>query len=107
MAEKDSKQSQAPRALQVSAPSELKPFETNLQRREKIVIGRGTECDVVIQDLKASRRHCQLTRKQDGFLLEDLGSKNGTYVNGERITEPMVLTSTNTFKIGDTVFYLT
>jgi len=65
------------------------------------------DCDVVIQDLKASRRHCQLTRKESGFLLEDLGSRNGTLVNGTKITQPMLLKVNQTFQIGDTMFYLT
>ena len=81
-------------------------IETSLQRRDSVVIGRGVECDVVIQDAKASRRHCQLTRREDGFLLEDLGSKNGTYVNAERISAPVLLKTSQTFKVGDTVFYL-
>jgi len=79
---------------------------SRLRRRNSVVIGRGSECDVAIKDAKASRRHCQLTRKENGFLLEDLGSKNGTYVNGRRITEPVVLKHNETFKIGETIFYL-
>jgi pSer/pThr/pTyr-binding forkhead associated (FHA) protein len=94
-----------PRELQMSTGAERTLVE-NLQKRESVVIGRGTECDVVIQDLKASRRHCQLTRKEDGFLLEDLGSRNGTLVNGVKITQPILLKGNQTFQIGDTMFYL-
>lgn len=94
-----------PSELQMSTGSE-RTFLGNLQKRDTVVIGRGTECDVVIQDLKASRRHCQLTRKADGFLLEDLGSRNGTFVNGVKITEPILLKGNKTFQIGDTMFYL-
>ena len=60
----------------------------------------------MVQDAKASRRHCELRRQGEGFLLTDLDSKNGTYVNGQRITEPVLLQSKGTFKIGDTIFYL-
>ena len=95
-----------PRALKMSSGPEKQLIETNLQRRDSVVIGRGTECDVVIHDLKASRRHCQLTRSSDGFLLEDLGSRNGTFVNGVKITEPVLLKANHTFQIGDTMFYL-
>ena len=98
--------SQIPNALKVSEGPEHKLIETSLQRRESVVIGRGTDCDVVIQDLKASRRHCQLTRREEGFLLEDLGSRNGTLVNGVKITEPILLKVNQTFQIGDTMFYL-
>lgn len=95
-----------PRALKVSGGQEKGLVETNLQRRDSVVIGRGTECDVVIQDLKASRRHCQLTRNEAGFMLEDLGSSNGTLVNGQKIVAPMLLKANQTFQIGDTMFYL-
>jgi pSer/pThr/pTyr-binding forkhead associated (FHA) protein len=99
-------QPQVPSALKVSDGPEIKLFETSLQKRDTVVIGRGMDCDVVIKDVKASRRHCQLTRKPDGFLLEDLGSRNGTLVNGVRITEPVLLKANQTFQIGDTMFYL-
>ena len=95
-----------PSALKMSSGGVQNIIETSLQRRDSVVIGRGTECDVVIQDLKASRRHCQLSRKDEGFLLEDLGSRNGTYVNGEKITAPVLLKAKHTFQIGDTMFYL-
>lgn len=70
------------------------------------MIGRGVECDVVIKDAKASRKHCRLVRKEEGFVLEDLGSKNGTYVDGKRISEKIAMKPQQTFKIGDTIFYL-
>lgn len=81
-------------------------FSANLERRESVVIGRGLDCDIVIRDVKASRRHCKLTRQAGSFLLEDLNSKNGTYVDGVRIKDPILLNMNQTFKIGDTMFYL-
>ena len=97
--------SHLPNALTVSVGEDTTIFDA-LQRRNSVVIGRAPDCDVVIQDLKASRRHCQLTRKEDGFLLEDLGSRNGTLVNGAKITQPVLLKVNHTFQIGDTMFYL-
>jgi ABC-type multidrug transport system ATPase subunit len=49
------------------------------------VIGRGYGCDLIVTDAAVSTRHCRLTQQGDGFLLEDLGSRNGTWVNGNRI----------------------
>lgn len=49
-------------------------------------IGRSLQCAVVIQDPDVSREHASITRVDGGFLLQDLGSRNGTSVNGERIT---------------------
>jgi pSer/pThr/pTyr-binding forkhead associated (FHA) protein len=51
------------------------------------IIGSAGDCDVVVEQPRVSRRHCRLTELDDGYLLEDLGSSNGTYVNGVRITE--------------------
>jgi pSer/pThr/pTyr-binding forkhead associated (FHA) protein len=96
-----------PRSLSTGSGSPEQLVETSLQKRDSIVIGRGSECDVVIHDMKASRQHCKLSRQDTGFLLEDLGSRNGTLVNGQRITQPVLLTANHTFQIGDTMFYLT
>jgi pSer/pThr/pTyr-binding forkhead associated (FHA) protein len=95
-----------PQELQMGTGADRTLVHSDLQKRDSVVIGRGIECDVVIQDLKASRRHCQLTRKEDGFLLEDLGSRNGTLVNGVKIAAPILLKCNQTFQIGDTIFYL-
>jgi pSer/pThr/pTyr-binding forkhead associated (FHA) protein len=88
------------------AEGDAAPIQTKFGRRTEIIIGRGAECDLVIKDAKASRKHCRLVRKEDGFLLEDLGSKNGTFVDGRKISAPAGLKPNQTFKIGDTVFYL-
>ncbi len=47
-----------------------------------LTIGRDAECDIIIPDRQVSRLHARLTRVDDGFQIEDLGSKNGTHVNG-------------------------
>ena len=49
---------------------------------EALVIGRLPECDVVLADSNVSRRHAELRRKGDGVFVTDLGSTNGTKVNG-------------------------
>jgi DNA-binding winged helix-turn-helix (wHTH) protein len=45
-------------------------------------IGRGEDCDVVLPDRQVSRNHLRIIRDDMGYAVEDLGSKNGTYVNG-------------------------
>jgi pSer/pThr/pTyr-binding forkhead associated (FHA) protein len=50
------------------------------------VIGSNADCDVVVDSPLASGHHCRLTQSREGFFLEDLGSTNGTYVDGSRIT---------------------
>jgi diguanylate cyclase (GGDEF)-like protein len=52
-----------------------------------VVVGRGADCDFSIDDGAASRRHLRIERRgHNDFFLEDLGSTNGTFVNGERVT---------------------
>jgi hypothetical protein len=51
----------------------------------KVVIGRSRECDLRIADLNASRRHAELQKDGDGYWIVDLGSMNGTLVNGRRV----------------------
>jgi ABC-type multidrug transport system ATPase subunit/pSer/pThr/pTyr-binding forkhead associated (FHA) protein len=57
------------------------------------VIGRADGCDLQVPEPTVSSRHCRLTRKGNGFLLEDLGSSNGTYVDGVKLMpgEPVSL----------------
>jgi hypothetical protein len=52
---------------------------------EVVTIGRLPECEVVIADRGASRRHAQIRHKDDGFTLTDLGSTNGTRLNGQMV----------------------
>lgn len=55
--------------------------------RDVIGIGRMSECDIVLQDSGASRRHAEVRRQGDGFVVADLSSTNGTLVNEATITE--------------------
>jgi FHA domain/Domain of unknown function (DUF1707) len=50
-------------------------------------IGRSSECDCMVTHPSVSRRHAELRRAGEGWLLRDLGSRNGTRVNGMRVTE--------------------
>jgi len=52
-----------------------------------VTIGRGSECDVVLPERQISRCHAQIERANGGYLLRDLGSKNGTYVNGQELSD--------------------
>ena len=67
------------------------------------VIGNRADCDVVVDSSLASGRHCQLTQTLDGFLLDDLGATNGTYVDGVRITSPTRVVPGETITLGQTL----
>jgi hypothetical protein len=53
--------------------------------KNEFVVGRGEDCEVVLPDRQVSRRHFRIVRDEDGYSVEDLGSKNGTYVNGAAV----------------------
>ena len=55
------------------------------------VIGRSSECDITLADPNVSRRHAEVRRIGDGYSLVDLGSTNGTEVNGQRIQETALM----------------
>ncbi|MGI9057969.1 MAG: FHA domain-containing protein [Ktedonobacteraceae bacterium] len=59
--------------------------------RAMLTIGRGSECNVVINDVSISRRHAQVLRQANGNYVQDLGSRNGTKVNGEPLHAPHLL----------------
>jgi len=62
------------------APLQLRP-------RNTVVLGRSRSCDLRVGGGDASRRHAEIIGDADGFMLRDLGSTNGTLVNGERVGE--------------------
>ncbi len=70
--------------------------------KDVISFGRADSNTVVLKDAKVSRQHAKITHKGGEYILADLNSSNGTYVNGEKIDEH-VLTNNDEFQIGDTV----
>ncbi|MBL4846654.1 MAG: protein kinase [Planctomycetes bacterium] len=56
-----------------------------LADNQSVIMGRGSESNFRIPDPSISRRHCQIANTQRGLLIADLGSSNGTYVNGQRL----------------------
>ena len=55
------------------------------------VIGRGRECNVCLKDLAASSRHAAIINVRKDSIIEDLGSTNGTYVNGKVVNKHVLL----------------
>ncbi|HEU4894506.1 MAG TPA: FHA domain-containing protein [Acidimicrobiia bacterium] len=68
-----------------------------------VVMGRSSETDVVIDDPYASEFHLRLVSQENGMMLHDLGSTNGTYVNGRRVSAPTELKRGDTIQVGKTV----
>jgi hypothetical protein len=69
-----------------------------------VTIGRNPANELPIQDTYASSEHARLSAQDGIFYLEDLGSSNGTFVNGHRLGEPIVLRHGDRIELGDTVF---
>lgn len=72
-----------------------------------LTVGRGTNNDVVLPDSFASQEHARLFNRDGEVWLEDLGSTNGTWVNGERIMAPIQLVPGDYVKIGSITFQYT
>ena len=77
-----------------------KTWEVPLDQADVISIGRTDENAVALEQTKVSRRHAEVVRKGDAFVLRDLHSTNGTWLRGERVTEVM-LQDSDAFRIGD------
>lgn len=76
-----------------------------LQRVEKasVTLGRDSRCDIVLDDANVSRQHAKLEKTEQGYLLTDLGSTNGTYVD-EVLVNQQILKGGETLRLGSFIF---
>jgi len=73
---------------------------------DQITIGRDSTNDISVNDAEVSRRHARMNFQGGKFVLEDLGSTNGTYVNGQRLTGPRVLKSGEVISLGEQIVFV-
>ena len=71
-----------------------------------VLLGRGEECTVALDDEYASTRHARLSRTDRGWVLEDLQSTNGTFVGEEQVTSAVLLGAGDRFRVGKTTLEL-
>ena len=76
---------------------------TEIEVTDVTVLGRSDESDLVLDDPYASDFHMRLVAQEEGITLHDLGSTNGTYINGRRVTAPTALRRGDTIQVGKTV----
>ncbi|MEO8702150.1 MAG: sigma 54-interacting transcriptional regulator [Kofleriaceae bacterium] len=79
-------------------------FTLHMPASGELVIGRGPEAGHSVEDPLVSRNHAQLLVGPDGLRVADLGSRHGTLLNGDRLTEPRILRSGDVVTIGNTLF---
>lgn len=70
--------------------------------KDALTFGRSPDVDVLLDDPYASEFHFRLVSEDDRLKLHDLGSTNGTYLNGRRVTNPVVLIKGDSLQVGKT-----
>ena len=68
--------------------------------RSKIILGRGNDCDIQINDKSVSKHHLEISLQADGLYVKDLGSSNGTKVNGLQLTDSQALRTNDMLELG-------
>ena len=76
---------------------------STLNLGDELIIGRGEKCRLVLDDTYVSTVHARIFANGERYMLEDLGSTNGTYLNRKRVTSPVELHRGDQVKIGKTV----
>ena len=65
-----------------------------------VTVGRHPDSDIFLDDISVSRRHATFTRTANGYVISDLGSLNGSYINRDRIDNDVVLSGGDEVQIG-------
>ena len=87
--------------LIVKAGDEIsKPFDLI---KEKSVIGRDPNSDIVIEDIEVSKNHLAITRKGNTFQIEDQNSTNGTFLNGKKLRKPTAIKNGDLISLGKNI----
>lgn len=81
-------------------PQAITPHDLSLMDR-RYLIGRAPDCAMVVSLLRVSRRHIQIERHDDEYLLKDLASVNGTYLNGQLVRGTQRLRNDDTIGLGE------
>lgn len=73
--------------------------------QNEVFIGRDVSNEIVVNDAEISRRHSRLSVHTGGYTIEDLGSTNGTFVNGQRIAGQQLLEPGQTIRLGENITF--
>lgn len=93
----------APSSFQIVQRTGPTPGKIFSLTKNEVYVGRDITNDIVINDPEVSRKHARLTLQSGGYVLEDLGSTNGTFIDGQRITGPHLMVLGEVIMLGDNV----
>ena len=79
-------------------PGKVFPLE-----KQEILLGRDLANEIAISDPEVSRRHARFLMQEDNVIIEDLGSTNGTFLNGQRIASPQQLRAGDVVTLGENI----
>jgi hypothetical protein len=96
------------RQSELQAERQVRPLNLTFEGLEhglsftqlEVIIGRGVNCDVMLEDKTVSGRHARLAYHHGQWWLEDLASTNGTFLNGEPVSAAVVLTHGDQIRCG-------
>ncbi|GAB4415660.1 MAG: hypothetical protein OHK0056_23450 [Bacteriovoracaceae bacterium] len=74
--------------LTIKTPDEIWEYELT---EDSIILGRADDCNISLNDAGCSSRHCQISKRNKGIWVKDLNSKNGTHINGQKISSQMMM----------------
>ncbi len=93
-----------PDCLRVVEPPALAGREFPLG--DELTVGRAAGCQITLDDTFVSQLHARVFRRESQYLVEDLGSTNGTYLNRGKVAGPMVIQPGDRLQVGNTVMEL-
>jgi len=111
-AKPDRKARRADKRAQKVAPPQLVVVEPADQRGRsyplgnELTVGRAAGCQVTVDDTFVSQLHARVFLREGRYLVEDLGSTNGTYLNRQKVGGPMVMQAGDRLQVGNTVLEL-
>ena len=74
--------------------------------KNELTIGRSRKCSIVVDGTLASREHAVIRKTEQGLVIFDLGSKNGTWVNGDQVEHARVLKNGDQIRVGNDVLHV-
>ena len=93
-----------PTLILIKSPGSTGASETHILKAQEVILGREDKCGIVVPNHAVSRQHSKIIIKNGEFFIEDLNSRNGTFVNNRAITVPHQLKHDDRIKICDFQF---